>query len=880
MRLLTYAKRTGAAVLAGVTLANPVLAKENQDENWNGISDTIDEEISELLFDNIPITDGRYNYNVLDLNRSGWDKVVKPGYVTEDDIQPRGEKAGKRVFEARAPDGATYLVFTRNGEITKHVVERTREENKEILETLIKEKFHGKYRFDKITDADLEIYKTEIDSLVNNNGIEIIESANAAVEFGSFSIEALPHFATIGENGGIDFLWLAGHSFGLPYEGADATLRVSLTSGTEVIEMVANLAKDKEFTAVLFEHFPVEYFSLKEADVVRKNPDAREIIVQKGAELAKSYERNLGDTPTAVDLETMVVLGKRDDMKFFDTLGTMMSIPEYDRANFSRNINLLAAFGSTEFLVYARDTLGLNEITTSLDLMMLGEIAMDNGSELLHILHEQYGLKKITALDLLALKVISQNIGAKNLAYIAETFDVPSLSTNQLYELAKVPKEAIDILVANGEKPFKYARENFGMQRLELEELEPFSAFISREVSSNDEITLYSPKVKERYDIYKKVFGLETAGGVYERGVWGVYTWHNLEWLLRLSRDDYAHDTLMSKGKDIHEKAKQLGLWDDLEMGDITKLAGWYYSTEETGEFLERMVAETPVKKIPDGGVDIIEMVMSGLKPQFFGLIKYITVPEVSFDEWITLTLNYDFVTTNGNASLFNRYGISHFERYDQGVLDRVADREIDNPNKPVAVMVYNKNDWNDAFRNDIQRQMFREVGAHHAVGLYETVDDTGMFAALDDVGKEATIDLAVFGTHGSPVSMILGYSPCKDNIDEETGIVACGEESYYDLSDVSDLALRAGYFSPDAIVILDACSTGAGGLTANNLANGTARALPGRTIVAANQPVGGFTIKYDSGKPKEILADNLPFMTYAVRYVNGKLEQVDPNNL
>ena len=78
----------------------------------------------------------------------------------------------------------------------------------------------------------------------------------------------------------------------------------------------------------------------------------------------------------------------------------------------------------------------------------------------------------------------------------------------------------------------------------------------------------------------------------------------------------------------------------------------------------------------------------------------------------------------------------------------------------------------------------------------------------------------------------------------------------------------------------LNACSNGAGGLSANNLANAAARALPGRTIISANQPITGFTIKYENGKPKEILGEDSRFMTYAVRYVDGKLEQVDPTLL
>src|SRR3989338_11673875 len=254
------------------------------------------------------------------------------------------------------------------------------------------------------------------------------------------------------------------------------------------------------------------------------------------------------------------------------------------------------------------------------------------------------------------------------------------------------------------------------MQRLRVEELEAFSSFINEEESYDGKITLYSPKVKERYETYKKVFGLESAGGVDYYGNIYEMQGNNLGPLLWLSHNDDKHKTLMSKGRDIHKKAKQLGLWDNLKMRDIAELASWDYTLERTENFLERVIRETPIRVIPAGELWAVEEIIDGrYELHFFGLKEYITVPEVSFDEWVALTINYDLVTRNGNASLFNRYGISHFDRYDQEVLDRVADREIDNPKKSVAVAIYNKNDWNDAFTNDRQRQMFQEIGAHNA---------------------------------------------------------------------------------------------------------------------------------------------------------------------
>ena len=74
-------------------------------------------------------------------------------------------------------------------------------------------------------------------------GIDAIKIA--ALDFGSFSLDALPHFAIIGQNGGVDFLWQGGTSY-LPYESTYARVRVDISNETENIEMIANLAKDKE----------------------------------------------------------------------------------------------------------------------------------------------------------------------------------------------------------------------------------------------------------------------------------------------------------------------------------------------------------------------------------------------------------------------------------------------------------------------------------------------------------------------------------------------------------------------------------------------------------------------------------------------------------
>jgi hypothetical protein len=115
---------------------------------------------------------------------------------------------------------------------------------------------------------------------------------------------------------------------------------------------------------------------------------------------------------------------------------------------------------------------------------------------------------------------------------------------------------------------------------------------------------------------------------------------------------------------------------------------------------------------------------------------------------------------------------IEYFERIkDTEELTKLVQyRKHIDPARPVAVLIYNKNDYNGAFADT---QISELIKQGYQVCYYEVEKDTEIRSVFEEIGRQRKIDLTVFAGHGKQESLMLG-----DAAEEWTKISVSGQ--YY----------------------------------------------------------------------------------------------------
>ncbi|MCK5461238.1 hypothetical protein KAI58_04605 [Candidatus Gracilibacteria bacterium] len=170
------------------------------------------------------------------------------------------------------------------------------------------------------------------------------------------------------------------------------------------------------------------------------------------------------------------------------------------------------------------------------------------------------------------------------------------------------------------------------------------------------------------------------------------------------------------------------------------------------------------------------------------------------------------------NLSFPSRYPVSILRQMQNGY------ESVERQGKPTALVVIGKNDWNSAFQSD--SELYKTLLKVYNVYIYEVATEKDFLNTVDGFGKQGTkIDFMVIGGHGYPQG--INFSSVRTDYDQ----------AYLDTSDGDDLKNLGQYFSKDANISLMSCSTGKGGVGADNIANTISASLGGIKVFAPNKP-------------------------------------------
>lgn len=133
-----------------------------------------------------------------------------------------------------------------------------------------------------------------------------------------------------------------------------------------------------------------------------------------------------------------------------------------------------------------------------------------------------------------------------------------------------------------------------------------------------------------------------------------------------------------------------------------------------------------------------------------------------------------------------------------------------------VAIVCYPKHDHNGAFA----KASWKPLEKVYNVRYYEVGSDDELRDALDHGTRTGIVDVVWLGGHGQPDAMQLGNSHGD-------------ERDTFDLSDEGRFRMAFSRLAAGATIVLDSCSTGAGGAASTNLANMVKRLAPMSRVIA-----------------------------------------------
>jgi len=169
---------------------------------------------------------------------------------------------------------------------------------------------------------------------------------------------------------------------------------------------------------------------------------------------------------------------------------------------------------------------------------------------------------------------------------------------------------------------------------------------------------------------------------------------------------------------------------------------------------------------------------------------------------------------------------------HDFGLLRRAIDARLrPDPQdaRPLAVMVYPREDYNRAFEST---GFLPELMQGYRVLYYEAESDGDLTRALQDASGQGKAELLMIGGHGERTSLAFG---APDPAQSER----LGQDRYLDVGD--EQRLRAAglqdLIADDADVMLVSCSTGQGEEHKENLAAMVSRVFPKADVWAPTEP-------------------------------------------
>jgi hypothetical protein len=208
---------------------------------------------------------------------------------------------------------------------------------------------------------------------------------------------------------------------------------------------------------------------------------------------------------------------------------------------------------------------------------------------------------------------------------------------------------------------------------------------------------------------------------------------------------------------------------------------------------------------------------------------------------------------------------ISFPERLGSDIINQIifSRKNLDKKeNLPLAVIIYPKEDWNDAFRTNQIRELIRRG---YRVVYFEAKNENEVYESLKsattNVGKAA--DLFVLGGHGTQTHISMGAGdPGRSGIENE--------EFYIDTSDEKEMISLKNCLNKDSVIILDSCSTGKGKSEASNVANALRSIFPQSSVFAPTISTSVKKYKYDqNNKVIKPIYDTSSKNTYSARPKN-----------
>lgn len=167
---------------------------------------------------------------------------------------------------------------------------------------------------------------------------------------------------------------------------------------------------------------------------------------------------------------------------------------------------------------------------------------------------------------------------------------------------------------------------------------------------------------------------------------------------------------------------------------------------------------------------------------------------------------------------------------------------------RPVALLLYNKDDWNGAFAGRVIDDIAAD-GRFHVV--YREIDsDDDVESALQEFGPVHTLVLA---GHGSKTSLQLGHADSE------------GMGNYVDTDDYDrcDEELERKFFIPGGQILLYACSNGEGGSEDDNLHRTMTWTFPHVSVYSSPLPSNIRELSFDADKHLKIeLWDTTPVVS------------------
>src|SRR3989338_749835 len=185
-------------------------------------------------------------------------------------------------------------------------------------------------------------------------------------------------------------------------------------------------------------------------------------------------------------------------------------------------------------------------------------------------------------------------------------------------------------------------------------------------------------------------------------------------------------------------------------------------------------------------------------------LVASLEVKDANLETYINFAYALDVLGEGKTKELYKEYGITYFLRYGKKTLEELYQTYKNPvpkgklPDKPVLLVVFNKNDYNGAFYSEGRE--IDEFAKVYRVHIFETDSENGFYNSIEKIGRQGGVDVLIIGGHGEESHVLLGT---PRNIRSDDHIL--------DLSDEAEIEEHrlSNWMTPRSKLILASCSTG-----------------------------------------------------------------------